>query len=88
MNPAPDADVHSVGEANFRWIVDAVAEMAVEKAQQHAGTPAGGFVWSSFLSGKPVTRPAVSAAAKKTPAKKAPAKKAAAKSTKSSGTSA
>jgi hypothetical protein len=88
MNPAPDADVHSVGEANFRWIVDAVAEMAVEKAQQHAGTPAGGFVWSSFLSGKPVTKPAGSAAAKKAPAKKAPAKKAAAKSTKSSGTSA
>jgi hypothetical protein len=88
MNPAPDADVHSVGEANFRWIVDAVAEMAVEKAHQHAGTPAGGFVWSSFLSGQPVTKPAGSAAAKKSAAKKAPAKKAAAKSTKSSGTSA
>jgi hypothetical protein len=93
MNPAPDADVHSVGETNFRWIVDAVAEMAVEKAHQHAGTPAGGFVWSSFLSGQPVTKPAGSAAAKKpaakrAPAKKAPAKKAAAKSTKSPGTSA
>lgn len=79
MNPAPDADIHSVGEANFRWIVDAVAEMAVEKAQQHAGTPAGGFVWSSFLSGQPITKPA----AKKTAAKKAPAKKSSAKSTKS-----
>ncbi len=82
MNPAPDADVHSVGEANFRWIVDAVAEMAVEKAQQHSGTPAGGFVWSSFLSGNPVTKRAAAAAtAKKTPAKKAPAKKTAAKRT-------
>ena len=88
MNPAPDADVHSVGEANFGWIVDAVAEMAVEKAQQHAGTPAGGFVWSSFLAGKPVTKPAGAAAVKKSAAKKAPAKKAVAKSTKSSGTSA
>ena len=82
MNPAPDADVHSVGEANFRWIVDAVAEMAVEKAQQHAGTPTGGFVWSSFLSGKPVAKPAV---AKKSAAKKSPAKKSASKSTKSTG---
>jgi hypothetical protein len=32
MNPAPDADVNSVGEANFEWIVDAVAEMAITKA--------------------------------------------------------
>ena len=87
MNPAPDADVHSVGEANFRWIVDAVAEMAVEKAQQHAGTTAGGFVWSSFLSGKPVTKAAASTTAKKTAAKKAPAKKAASKSTKNPGPS-
>jgi hypothetical protein len=68
--------------------VDAVAEMAVEKAQQHAGTPAGGFVWSSFLSGKPVTKaaagssPARAAAEKKPAAKKAPAKKAASKSAK------
>jgi hypothetical protein len=95
MNPAPDADVHSVGEANFRWIVDAVAEMAIEKAKQHAGTPAGGFVWSSFLAGKPVTKaaagpgPATAAAATKKPAaKKAPAKKAARKSRKAPGPSA
>ena len=32
MNPAPDADVHSVGQANFDWIVNAVAELAVKKA--------------------------------------------------------
>jgi hypothetical protein len=75
--------VHSVGETNFHWIVNAVAEMAVEKAQQHAGTPAGGFVWSSFLSGKPVTKPAGSIAAKKTAAKKAAVKKSTSKSAKS-----
>ena len=33
MNPAPDADVHSVGPANFEWIVNAVAELAVKKAK-------------------------------------------------------
>ena len=33
MNPAPDADVNSVGQQNFDWIVDAVAEMAMQKAQ-------------------------------------------------------
>jgi hypothetical protein len=32
MNPAPDADVHSVGEANFAWIVEAMADLAVRKA--------------------------------------------------------
>lgn len=32
MNPAPDADYHSVGPENFAWMVDAMAEFAVEKA--------------------------------------------------------
>src|SRR4029079_11172700 len=29
MNPAPDAERTSIGDANFAWIVDAVAEMAI-----------------------------------------------------------
>lgn len=33
-NPAPDADVHSVGQENFDWVVEHAAKMAVEKAQQ------------------------------------------------------
>lgn len=33
MNPAPDADLHSIGKDNFDWIVDAVAQLAVKKAQ-------------------------------------------------------
>jgi len=32
-NPAPDADVHSIGEDNFAWIVETAAEMAIRKAQ-------------------------------------------------------
>ena len=32
MNPAPDADRRSVGEANFAWIVDAVAALAIRRA--------------------------------------------------------
>ena len=32
LNPAPDADYDSVGPDNFKWIVDAVAEFAVEEA--------------------------------------------------------
>ena len=34
MNPAPDADLHSVGQENFDWIVNAVADLAVKKATE------------------------------------------------------
>ncbi|MBM4165542.1 MAG: hypothetical protein FJ218_01240 [Ignavibacteria bacterium] len=34
-NPAPDADVHSVGKENFAWIVEAVANMCIRKAKEH-----------------------------------------------------
>ena len=50
MNPAPDADVNSVGQANFDWIVNAVAELAVSKARQHTGKVTD-YRWSQFLSG-------------------------------------
>jgi glutathione synthase/RimK-type ligase-like ATP-grasp enzyme len=33
LNPVPDADVHSVGEANFEWIVEHVAELAIARAK-------------------------------------------------------
>jgi hypothetical protein len=32
MNPAPDADYHTVGAENFFWIVNEVSEFAVKKA--------------------------------------------------------
>ncbi|MCE7958837.1 MAG: hypothetical protein DYH06_13030 [Acidobacteria bacterium ACB2] len=34
MNCAPDADLHSVGEENFRWIVDAMAELLMDRARR------------------------------------------------------
>ncbi|MEZ5285105.1 MAG: hypothetical protein R2712_09910 [Vicinamibacterales bacterium] len=49
MNPAPDADYHSVGMANFEWIVNAVAELAVQRAMAPARTPE--FRWAAFLRG-------------------------------------
>jgi hypothetical protein len=54
MNPAPDADIHSVGEDNFHWIVDAVAELAVRKAKEHTGKVSE-YRWSTFLSGLPAS---------------------------------
>ena len=72
MNPAPDADYHSVGEENFEWIVDRVAKLAVNQAAEFTGEPMAGMNWSSFLLGG-VSAPA-KAAAKKAPAKTTPAK--------------
>ena len=34
-NPAPDAEKASVGEENFHWVVEAVSDMAIRKAQEH-----------------------------------------------------
>jgi hypothetical protein len=50
MNPAPDADVTSVGKDNFDWIVNAVAEIAVKKALS-AENSAAELRWAAFLSG-------------------------------------
>ncbi len=32
LNPAPDADIHSVGQENFDWIVNTMADYAIEVA--------------------------------------------------------
>ena len=32
-NPAPDADIKSVGQENFDWVVETAANYAIEKAQ-------------------------------------------------------
>jgi hypothetical protein len=34
MNPVPDADVHSIGPANFDWIVKEVADLAIARARR------------------------------------------------------
>ena len=34
-NPAPDADVNSVGHENFEWVINAAADMAIRKAREH-----------------------------------------------------
>ena len=49
MNPAPDADVHSVGKESFEWIVDAVARLAVKKAQKPVPSE---LRWAALLNGK------------------------------------
>ena len=48
LNPAPDADYHSVGPENFAWIVNAMAELAIEEAGKKAVKPKD-YRWSKFL---------------------------------------
>src|SRR5260370_25909663 len=62
MNPAPDADLHSVGQVNFDWIVREVADLAIAKAK--AAPKLLELNWASFLNAAP-------AAAKKGAATKA-----------------
>lgn len=47
-NPAPDADIHSVGEGNFKWIVEHAAKFAIEKANAHSDKQ-NNSSWGSFL---------------------------------------
>ena len=81
MNPAPDADLHSVGEEHFEWIVDAVARLAVERAEANDGQPTE-LRWAQFLGAsheQPGVKQAGSTPAGRKSAKKAAAKKSAAK---------
>ncbi len=66
MNPAPDADLHSVGQANFDWIVREVADLAIAKAK--TAPQVLELRWAEFLGGA-TAKPAKKAAAKKTAAK-------------------
>jgi glutathione synthase/RimK-type ligase-like ATP-grasp enzyme len=50
MNPAPDADLHSVGPANFEWIVANMAELAVHRATRDV--PKAEHRWDGFLKGR------------------------------------
>ena len=48
-NPAPDADVNSVGQENFDWVVQTSAKIAVERArEQKPGSD--NLTWGTFVT--------------------------------------
>lgn len=47
-NPAPDADIKSVGEENFEWIVEAAANMAIRRAKNHKPGE-NNLSWGEFI---------------------------------------
>ena len=54
-NPAPDAEVASVGQANFDWVVEAVSDMAIRKVIEHVpgrdNLSWGKFVQAAVMKG-------------------------------------
>ena len=49
LNPAPDADINSVGQENFDWVVENVAQLAIAKALS-TEKPKIEYRWSHFLN--------------------------------------
>jgi glutathione synthase/RimK-type ligase-like ATP-grasp enzyme len=59
-NPAPDADIYSVGRDNFEWVVEAAANMAIDRAKKQVPGQVN-LTWGTFISnavGIPQTIPA------------------------------
>ena len=48
LNPAPDADPASVGDENFRWVLEHAAQWLVERVGEGARRPAS-FPWQQFV---------------------------------------
>jgi hypothetical protein len=47
-NPAPDADLKSVGQENFDWVVETAATYAIEKAQAQTDG-ADNLTWGEYI---------------------------------------
>jgi glutathione synthase/RimK-type ligase-like ATP-grasp enzyme len=47
-NPAPDAEVTSVGQENFDWVVETAANYAIEKAMEHK-SDADNLTWGEYI---------------------------------------
>jgi hypothetical protein len=74
-NPAPDADINSVGQENFEWVVETAANYAIERAQaQQPGKD--NLTWGTFVH--PSTTSSAAASTELIVKKVAAAKKAAA----------
>jgi len=48
-NPAPDADIKSVGAENFEWVVETAANYAIEKALANNG--GDNLTWGEYVKG-------------------------------------
>lgn len=63
-NPAPDADMHSVGQENFEWVVEHAALYAIERAQAHVAGQSN-LTWGNFIKDAALPPAKASSRAKK-----------------------
>ena len=73
MNPAPDAELASVGEYNHRWIINAMTDFVFEKLE--SGERKVEYRWDALLSPKEAVGKKALAKAPKAAAAKKPAEK-------------
>jgi hypothetical protein len=59
LNPVPNADVHTIGSDHFEWLVENVAQLAIQRAQR-SESRGGGARANEFLC-MPGSKVAVSA---------------------------
>jgi glutathione synthase/RimK-type ligase-like ATP-grasp enzyme len=57
-NPAPDADLKSVGEENFEWVVETAANFAIEKAQQQKDEK-DNLTWGEYIKRSTASKPLI-----------------------------
>ena len=73
MNPAPDAELASVGKYNHEWLVEKVANLVFKRLE--TGVVETNYIWSQMINAeamKPSVKTAKAAKATKTAAPKAP----------------
>jgi len=64
MNPAPDAELQSVGEFYHNWVTEAVTNMVFKRLSETADRPR--YRWDAFLNPAPVRVEAVASATEQT----------------------
>lgn len=72
MNPAPDAELASVGEYNHNWIIDAMTEFIINKLSGEIAQPE--YRWSSMLAGNVESKKKITTKAKTPKTVKEPTK--------------
>ncbi len=68
-NPAPDAELTSVGQENFDWVVEAAANMAIGKAKNHKEGK-DNLTWGTYIRGAAEGKLPKSTASRRRQAKK------------------
>jgi hypothetical protein len=68
-NPAPDADIMSVGKENFEWVVETAANFAIEKTQAYKEGQMN-LTWGTFVEQSVSGKKIENVVAKKSASKK------------------